>query len=138
MIKCYQIGFGKKDANYMDKKEDLRIKKTKAALEIAFMAILHEKPLEDLTVNELCDKAGIRRTTFYKHYDDKLDYIAELAESLRARFDKIIWKSGKPDSTPDYYVTYAKYLVSFISRHSVEIDHVFTSPLFYVVLNIFK
>ena len=120
----------------MDKREDLRIKKTKAVLEDAFMALLLEKSLEEITVNELCNKAGIRRTTFYKHFNDKFDYIASFAKSLRARFDKIIWKSGKPDNTPDYYVMYAKQLVNFISRHHREVDNIISSPLFYVVMNI--
>lgn len=100
------------------------------------MTLLGEKPLEDITVNELCERAGVRRTTFYKHFKDKFDYIASFTRSLRAQFDNIIWKSGKPDETPEYYVMYAKQVVSYISRHETETDHVVHSPLFSVVMNI--
>ena len=117
-------------------KEDLRVRKTKKAIAEAFMSLLREKSLEEITVNELCEKAGVRRTTFYKHFNDKFDYIASFTRSLRTQFDNIIWKSGKPDDTPDYYVMYAKQIVSFISRHEAEIDHVLQSPLISVVLNI--
>lgn len=58
----------------MEKKTDLRIKKTYLALEKAFTELLEKKPFESITINELCDAAMIRRTTFYKHFDDKYDY----------------------------------------------------------------
>ena len=58
----------------MEEKMDLRIKKTYLSLHNAFVELLEEKRFEDLTVNELCDRAMIRRTTFYKHFADKYEY----------------------------------------------------------------
>ena len=43
----------------MSGKEDLRVKRTKKALTKAFMKLLSVKSFEDITVNELCDEAGI-------------------------------------------------------------------------------
>ena len=117
-------------------KEDLRVRKTKKAISEAFMSLLKEKSLEDITVNELCERAGVRRTTFYKHFNDKFDYIASFTRGLRSKFDNIIWKSGKPDDTPEYYVMYAKQVIAFIMRHEKEIDHVMRSPLISVVMSI--
>lgn len=57
---------------------DLRIVKTEKALKEAFAQLLLEKDFQNITVNELCDKAMIRRTTFYKHYQDKYDYFDRL------------------------------------------------------------
>ena len=117
----------------MARKEDLRVRKTKKAIAEAFMALLEEKTYEEITVNELCDRAGVRRTTFYKHYKDKLDHVACFAKDLRDKFDDIIWKNGKPDSTPDYYVAYAKSLVEFISRHETIVNNIIKSPAFSVL-----
>ena len=50
---------------------DLRIKKTYRALFEAFTELLEEHRFEDVTVAMLCDRAMIRRTTFYKHFRDK-------------------------------------------------------------------
>lgn len=100
------------------------------------MELLVEKPIEDMTVNELCDKAGVRRTTFYKHYKDKYDYIASFAKGLRDRFDDIIWKGGKPEGTVDYYVGYAKQVVDFISRHQTQVDNIMKSSIAPVVIYI--
>ena len=120
----------------MSGKEDLRVRKTKKALADAFMALLTQKSIEEITVNELCGTAGVRRTTFYKHYRDKLDYIAAFAKRLRDRFDDIIWKSGKPDITPEYYVEYAKQVVAFLSANEAAINNIINSPTVHVVFNI--
>lgn len=60
---------------------DLRIKKTYRALFNAFTELLEEHRFEDLTVAMLCDRAMIRRTTFYKHFRDKNDYFAFISMS---------------------------------------------------------
>ena len=61
---------------------DLRIKKTYRALFSAFTELLEEYRFEDLTVAMLCDRAMIRRTTFYKHFRDKNDYFAFYVDEL--------------------------------------------------------
>ena len=61
---------------------DLRIKKTYRALFDAFTELLEEYRFEDLTVAMLCDRAMIRRTTFYKHFRDKNDYFAFYIDEL--------------------------------------------------------
>ncbi len=61
---------------------DLRIKKTYRALFTAFTELLEEHRFEDLTVAMLCDRAMIRRTTFYKHFRDKNDYFAFYIDEL--------------------------------------------------------
>ena len=50
---------------------DLRVQKTYRALFAAFTELLEEHRFEDVTVAMLCDRAMIRRTTFYKHFADK-------------------------------------------------------------------
>lgn len=61
---------------------DLRIKKTYRALFDAFTELLEEHRFEDLTVAMLCDRAMIRRTTFYKHFRDKNDYFSFYIDEL--------------------------------------------------------
>ena len=85
-------------------KEDLRVRKTKKALSDAFISLLQEKRFEEITINELCEKAEIRRATFYKHYTDKFHFLARFTRSLRDQFDVSFWDSDKPDTTPEYYV----------------------------------
>ena len=50
-------------------------------IENALISLLKTKPLEKITVKEICEMAMINRSTFYKHYQDCYD----LAERLKQR-----------------------------------------------------
>ena len=56
---------------------------TKPLIRYAFITLLKEKSLEDITVHEIVEKALINRSTFYLHYKDKHDlYDAIVADLL--------------------------------------------------------
>ena len=57
---------------------DLRIVKTKKAIINAFLALRAKRPLEKITVKELCEMAMVNKSTFYSHYGD----IYELSDTL--------------------------------------------------------
>lgn len=57
---------------------DLRVAKTKNAIINTFLSLRAKKPLEKITVKELCEKAMINKSTFYSHYGD----IYELSDAL--------------------------------------------------------
>ena len=49
---------------------DLRVEKTEKAIKNAFIELRAKKPLEKITVKELCAEACINKSTFYSHYAD--------------------------------------------------------------------
>lgn len=49
---------------------DLRVRKTKLAIKEAFFQMRKDIPLEKIKVKDICEKAMINKTTFYKHYND--------------------------------------------------------------------
>ena len=120
----------------MTEKEDLRVKKTKKALHTAFLSLLSEKTFEEITVNELCEAAGVRRATFYKHYADKFAFLTTFTQALRDRFDRMIWQPSEFDTTAKYYVEYAKRIVGYISEHEDAIRNIIKSNLFHIVIAI--
>ena len=54
----------------MNTKNNQRRRETIAAIDAAFVSLLKEKELKDISVSELCEKAEINRTTFYENYED--------------------------------------------------------------------
>ena len=52
---------------------DLRIVKTKSLIKNAFLELRKKKPIEKITVKELCQNAQINKSTFYSHYNDIFD-----------------------------------------------------------------
>ena len=53
---------------------------TKTAINTALTQLLQEVGFEQLTVRQLCQRAGINRGTFYLHYQDKFDLMEQLKE----------------------------------------------------------
>jgi AcrR family transcriptional regulator len=68
------------------KVEDRRIQRTRALLLSALLALIVERGYEDVTVQDIVDRANVGRSTFYKHFLDKrellLTGIAGLQELL--------------------------------------------------------
>lgn len=52
--------------------------KTRAALYAALLALLEERPFEQVTVREITAKAGIGYATFFRHYPDKESLLDDL------------------------------------------------------------
>ena len=120
----------------MPTREDLRVRRTKKALSEAFIELLTKKTFDEITVNELCDTADIRRATFYKHYSDKYDFLAAYVCLLRDQFDNQVWRPESKEITPEYYISYTRQLIYFINDHSDAIDNICNSILFSSVLSI--
>ena len=58
--------------------------RTKADLEQAFWQLYATTPLEKITVGEVCKRAGYNRGTFYLHYNDLFDLLAQREDALLA------------------------------------------------------
>ena len=113
-----------------NKKEDVRITRTKAALTNAFFSMLSDTTLENITVNDLCAKADVRRATFYKHFNDKADFIAFLIKDVRHRFDENNWNSKiNPSLTKEYYVKYAEAVIEYLIKHETAIKNIVGSGM---------
>lgn len=55
---------------------------TAARMDEAFLALLEQKDFAYITVKELCQKAGVNRSTFYLHYETVGDLLAESVEYM--------------------------------------------------------
>jgi AcrR family transcriptional regulator len=52
---------------------DRRIQKSKHAIMEAFVTLVLEKDLENITIGEIAEKANVNRGTIYLHFTDKYD-----------------------------------------------------------------
>ena len=66
----------------MKAKTDRRIKITKRLLKDAFTEMLKEKDIYHISIRELCEKADVNRTTFYKYYGNQFDLLDEMENDL--------------------------------------------------------
>lgn len=115
---------------------DLRIQKTYMALTSTFFELLEEKRFEDITVNELCDRAMIRRATFYKHFGDKYEFFTFIIREIQAEFDKEIAGSLDTDMPIDFYITIVHRVIIFFTEREKLIQSVLKSECFPSLLRI--
>ena len=52
------------------KQENQRTRLTKRLLREGLLELLRDKPVEHITVKELCEMAELNRSTFYAYYND--------------------------------------------------------------------
>lgn len=72
-----------------EEKLDPRVKRTRGLLEKAFMEITAERGFHAVSVQDITEKAGVNRATFYAHFADKY---ALLDHSIRQMFRQEIEK----------------------------------------------
>ena len=115
---------------------DLRIQKTYMALTSTFFELLEEKRFEDITVNELCDRAMIRRATFYKHFGDKYEFFTFVIREIQAEFDQEIAGSLDTDMPINFYITIVRRVIIFFTEREKLIQSVLKSECFPSLLRI--
>ncbi len=120
----------------MEQNLDLRIQKTYLSLKTAFASLMEEKRFEDITVNELCQRAMLRRTTFYKHFADKYEFFAffirELADSFRDQLPPDVMDGG----AGEYFLQMSQELVRFSHLHEKMVQNIVRSSMFPLLLSI--
>lgn len=66
--------------------KDLRIIKTLQQIDRALLELLNELPFQKITVQLLCERALINRSTFYKYYTDKYDLLDRYLNKILQEF----------------------------------------------------
>lgn len=87
-------GQGRKDKQR--RKPDLRIRRTRGRLGDALVALIEEKPIDKITVQEVLDRATVGRSTFYLHYRDMNDlFLCVLEDGLEMWSTALIRRQEK-------------------------------------------
>ena len=76
-------------------KVDRRVLRTGDALGDALVDLMHEKSFDDITVQQVLDRAGVGRSTFYVHYRDKHDLFVSDVEEFFEMFSTVLRRNGE-------------------------------------------
>lgn len=63
-------------------KQDRRVKYTQMVLKEALLELLQDKPIERISVKEICDRADINRSTFYVHYASPKELLDSIKDDM--------------------------------------------------------
>ena len=76
-------------STFPEEKLDPRIKRTRSLLEQAFMEVVAEKGFQAVTVQDITERAGVNRATFYAHFPDKFELLDHtVRQSFRQELEK--------------------------------------------------
>lgn len=64
------------------RKTDARVRRTRSQLGTAFLNLIMEKPIREITVQDVLDRSGVGRSTFYLHFRDIDDLLVSQLESF--------------------------------------------------------
>lgn len=76
-------------STFPEEKLDPRVKRTRQLLERAFLDVAAEKGFQAISVQDITERAGVNRATFYAHFPDKyalLDY--SVRQGFRQELEK--------------------------------------------------
>ena len=88
----------------------------------AFLQLLEKKDFAYITVKEICETAGVNRSTFYLHYETIGDLLEESVEHMNGQFLSYMNKDAsafvtKLQSCPvdELYLVTPEYLIPYLS-----------------------
>lgn len=93
-----------------DKKANLKVINTKRKLSKSLISLLTSKSITEIDVSELCKKAGINRTTFYKHYASLYHLLDELIFQFFKRIETLFLSLSSGENTTSKVAYLLKYL----------------------------
>ncbi len=76
------------------KEDSRRVRMTKTLLHKGLIEALRSKPLDKITVTEICDYADVNRSTYYSYFSDPFDQIVQyersIGESIREQLEEAL------------------------------------------------
>lgn len=100
----------------MNEKKDLRIVKTRKALFDALLELMKEKTFEEIKVSDICNLALVNRSTFYAHFDDKYDLLANCLDDLKQNLFSLLNVNDNDVNTKEYFMEMLKILINHIDE----------------------
>ena len=113
---------------------------TAARMDEAFLELIEKKDFAYITVKEICEKAGVNRSTFYLHYETVGDLLAESAQYIVDQFvaympydaaEFLETLQNRPLEelyliTPEYLIPYLNYVKEHRRLFRTTLEHAAT------------
>lgn len=101
----------------MQKKEDLRVTKTKKHLYEGLLTMMKDKTFEEIKVSDICNISLTNRSTFYDHFNDKYELLASLIKDLENELALKLSENKSIENAKDFYLKMIELLFDHISEN---------------------
>lgn len=100
----------------MNRKNNQRFQDTELRLETAALKLMKHTSFKKITVKNICETAGVNRTTFYAHYIDIYDMLEKIEDRLHQELLNGYPNSGSPENTLFSVTSFIPFL-QHIKKH---------------------
>ncbi len=91
---------------------------TKQMLRRAFTRLLMEKPIQNITVRELCEQAQVNRGTFYVHYTDIYDLMESIEKEMTEELMQVLKDMNVSPGSMESLVEPCQKIFEFLKNNS--------------------
>jgi AcrR family transcriptional regulator len=81
-------------------KTDLRVQITHKILRDSLVGLMKGKSILNISIREICEMAGVSRSTFYTYYKDQYELLEQMEEETFIELDKVIKKYNPSGAMP--------------------------------------
>ena len=99
----------------------------------ALFSLMKKKEYNNISITEICEKAGTGRMSFYRNFESKEDIIRKWITNTTDNFLKESDISYKKDSTKDYFIK----LFTHLEKYKTEAFLIYKANLFNLLKNEF-
>lgn len=125
---------------------------TAVRMDEAFLALLEKKDFAYITVKEICEKAGVNRSTFYLHYENISDLLEESISYINNSFLEYMKHDSQNFAaklktcplkelyliTPEYLTPYLKYIREHRRMYRTAVENAVTLQLKHTYSRMFR
>jgi hypothetical protein len=94
--------------------ENQRVRLSKELLRKSLTELLFKKSIHKISVREICERAEINRTTFYKYYGSQYDLLADMENEVLTEIEGYLSTSG---NSIENGFTQLDRIVNFVGEH---------------------
>jgi len=96
---------------------DRRTRRTQKLIRDNFIDLMAKKSINEITIQELADRADINRRTFYLHYTDIFDLLGKTEDYVMQHFSKMLKEFEVPANTDIIGSEFFKAVMAYIGEN---------------------
>lgn len=111
----------------MVQKENQRVRLTKKLLKESLIELLQTQEIHRVSIRELCEKAGINRSTFYKYYGSQFELMTEIEDDTIQRVQQLLdFTTSSPFMDDELAIAQLTQVMEFLNENA-ELCHILTN-----------
>ena len=107
---------------------DRRTKRTQKLIRNNFIDLMVKKPINEITIQEISDRADINRRTFYLHYTDIYDLLSKTEDYVMEHFSQMLAEFEAPSDQSVIGATFFKVVMDYIEKNQKMIGVLCRNP----------